>query len=143
MEVNTKETACHAGFTLLELMITIAIVGILAAVAIPSYLNQTRKSYYSEIIRATGPYTVGITECFHTTGSFKNCDAGTNSIPKAITAATGAVASLTVNGGTITVTPVAQNGLTTNDTYIMKPSVKNNMITWHTSGGGVNKGYAK
>jgi type IV pilus assembly protein PilE len=38
----------NRGFTLIELMITVAVIGILAAVAYPSYLNQIRKSRRAE-----------------------------------------------------------------------------------------------
>lgn len=135
--------ATQKGFTLMELMITVAIVGIIAAIAIPSYVDYTRKAYFSEIVRATGPYAVGVAECFHTRGSLSGCNAGSNGIPAAIGTATGGIASLAVANGVITVTPVAQNGLVAGDTYVMRPTVSNNIITWATSGGGVTKGYAK
>src|SRR6266404_1145066 len=122
------------GFTLIELMITIAIVGILAAIAIPSYQNYSRRAYYSEVVQATGPYRIAVGECVQNLGTLTGCDAGSNNIPAAIAAATGAVTSLAVASGVITVTPVAAHGIVATDTYILTPTVAaNGIITWASS----------
>lgn len=131
------------GFTLIELMITIAIVAILAAVAIPSYVGYTRRAYYSELVNATSPYKVGVVECYHDLGTLTGCSAGSNHIPAAITAATGAVATLAVANGVITATPIVAHGIVAADTYILTPTVSGTTLTWVASGGGVTAGYAK
>lgn len=145
MEHNHTFSKRIAGFTLMELMITVAIVGIIAVIAVPSYLDYTRKAYYSEIVRATGPFAVGVAECYHTTGSLNGCNHGTNGVPEAISNI-GNIAKLTVSDGVIQVTPKSQHRISENDTYVMHPNIdaaNSNVITWQTSGGGVEKGYTK
>lgn len=135
----------NSGFTLIELLIAITIVGILTAIAIPSYQNYTRKAHYTEVVQATAPFKLGIEECFQLTGDLNDCKPGKNGVPKNIDASTGAglVDGVTIgDSGVITVTPRNEHGITPNDTYILKPIPNNNQLTWESSGGGVNKGYA-
>ncbi len=52
------------GFTLIELMIVVAIIGILAAVALPAYQDYTKRAKMSEVILAASSCRTGITEAF-------------------------------------------------------------------------------
>ncbi|HKK15655.1 MAG TPA: pilin [Gammaproteobacteria bacterium] len=58
------------GFTLIELMIVVAIIGILAAVAIPSYQDYTARAQVSEAVSLTSQYKVSMAEWYSDQGSY-------------------------------------------------------------------------
>ncbi|OGT47780.1 MAG: pilus assembly protein PilA [Gammaproteobacteria bacterium RIFCSPHIGHO2_12_FULL_41_15] len=135
----------QTGFSLMELIIVIAIIGILVAVAVPSYKNYTRRAHYTEIIQASAPYKTGIEQCYQLIGELDNCNAGENGVPNNIAESEGRglVNHITVtNGGVITITPREKSGITSSDTYILTPSIENHYLTWTISGGATEKGYA-
>ncbi|MCH8071458.1 MAG: pilin [Proteobacteria bacterium] len=66
------------GFTLIELMIVVAIIGILAAIAIPAYQDYTIRAQVSEGLNLTGACKAAVTEFYQDTGGFPtdNTEAG-------------------------------------------------------------------
>ena len=101
-------------------MIVIAIIGILAAVALPAYQTYTKKAKFSEVILATSPYKTAIEIKLQTMGTpaLAGLDGATNGIP-ANAGATGVVTSVVVDEGVITATGSAEAG---GGTYILTPS---------------------
>jgi type IV pilus assembly protein PilA len=121
------------GFTLIELMIVVAIVGILASIAIPSYQNYTNRAKFSEVIQATAPFKLGVEVCSHDMGALTACGGGgenaVNGVP-ANTGASGYISSITTTA-TGQITATSQNIPGSPITYILNPSLSDNgHISW-------------
>jgi type IV pilus assembly protein PilA len=102
--MNKMTNKAQKGFTLIELMIVVAIIGILAAVALPAYQTYTEKSKFSEVVLAVGSVKSAMEVCIQVEGSIGACDTaakigidltdaarGDEVASVAITATTGAV----------------------------------------------------
>jgi len=104
------------GFTLIELMIVVAIIGILAAIAIPAYQDYTIRSKVTEMINSAGVCKTSVAEYYQSLGAMPTSakqagcsDVGTaNTLPPAVTngevqiTATGTLATqLTAAGGSL------------------------------------------
>ncbi len=120
------------GLTLLELMVTVAIVGLLLTLAIPNYQRYTQRAKFTEVIQAIAPYKIAVTLCAYQQGDLSLCQTpGQNGIPdnfKAKNSKQGYVDQILVQeNGVIT----AQSQQITLDkchcfTYTLKPSLQEN-----------------
>lgn len=130
----------ESGFTLIELMIVIAIIGILAAVAVPQYGRYTQKAKFVDVINRTATYKTGVSLCAQEAGTLMNCTPGADfNIPPDLNN-DGTIANLTTLQGVITVVTNANIG---GYTYTLTPVLAQDMVTWTTSGTCLTVGYCK
>lgn len=144
--MNTQIQNTQQGFTLIELMIMVAIIGILAAIAIPAYQDYVTKAKWAENNTIIAPVKQAIAECAQfNNGSIANCD----TIAK-LTTATGfpSLPAASNNLSSVSITAltaaIVVNGTTTVGSCIVTwtPTLTDpTKITWAgvTSGTGCTK----
>ena len=125
------------GCTLIELMIVVAIIGILASVALPAYQNYTKKAKFTEVILATQGYKLAIELCAQSLGDVTKCPdtaAVRNGVPANTAAAVGSVASVAVGVATGVITATGTAAVD-GKTYILTPTLSAaGQLTWANSG---------
>ena len=128
------------GFTLIELMIVIAIIGILAAIAIPAYQNYTIRAQVSEALSLAGGVETAFDECYANRGTATGAaPTGCGSLPAI--GITNSISGTYVNkvsmkSGVITLTygPSANHNIDGKDITLAAYQSKNGDISWVCSG---------
>jgi len=130
------------GFTLIELMIVVAIIGILAAIAIPAYQDYTIRSQVTEGLNLAGAAKAAVAESFSNTGAAPATRTAAGMTAKATDTAGKYVTQVDVNNGTITITYGDQaNALIKGATLGLTPYETGDLsVAWRCGGAAIPAG---
>ncbi len=132
-------TQKQQGFTLIELMIVVAIIGILAAVALPAYQDYTKRAHVSEGITLAASAKAAVTEYYVSQAAWptNNTTAG---LPDATAITGNAVKSVAIGNANGNITVTYNDKVTDDATIIFAPSIASGggSITWTCNTGSVD-----
>ena len=127
MKSNMMRRA-QAGFTLIELMIVVAIIGILAAVALPAYQDYTTRSKMSEVLLMGAPAKLAVSETASSLGALADVTAANSGYT--FPGATDYVSAVAITDatGVVTITSTVPNA--GGDLTLTPTEVANGQLTW-------------
>ena len=123
--------AIQKGFTLIELMIVVAIIGILAAIALPAYTDYTIRAKVSELVLAASAFRTSVTEKYQADNN-----TGSMGVGLTVTANVGKITGGSVSDtGIITLAGSnAASSVGTTVTIVLTPSVSGGTLVWSCTG---------
>lgn len=134
--MRVQQKAQQQGFTLIELMIVVAIVAILAGIGMPAYQNYSKRAEFTQVVASTGPVKTGLELCAQIKGlenltTAQSCGAGHGGVPAL---PSGVTLDFGTSGAVIT---ASGSGAT----YILAGKIASGAVTWSAGGSCVDLGY--
>ena len=118
-----------SGFTLVELMIIIAVIGILAAIAIPTYSAFVARAQFAEALSLTAGAKTAVNDSYQQRDTLVGLNNGVGAIPPANTMSGTYVANVDVTDGVITTSFQADSALA-NAVVVLHPTVEGDSLQW-------------
>lgn len=137
-----KNRRTQAGFTLIELMIVIAIIGILASVALPAYQTFVKKAKFSEVVMAVSMVKSAVNVCYaiRGAGDLAKCDTEAEIGMYLSDAENGPMVNKVTLGTTTAVITGTGEAAVDGQTFILTPTGDGRNLTWAQTGSCIASG---
>ena len=131
-----------AGFSLLELLVVVALIGILASYAVPTYQQYLQKTRFIEVIHAVRSVRLAQSLCLlQHAGTLQACDSH-QELGIADHQATANTTNVSVQNATAIITGEA-SGAAGGHTYILEPSITDGQLSYTVSGSCIGAGFCE